>query len=418
MAATNVMKWTPKNVAEFVKDYFAGAMDTDLATKYGGTFDQAKKYIVYLRKHEGLPARRDLPKWDGKAGFELKHDRERMDFVKFLQQSRSMAQMAERFGKDLATQFLEEEHTGLRLFKQLNNYSVLVYVLLPVGDPDIKIEPRDWTYHIPPTAHNPKVNQPYELVNLPDAVFTRLIDPDENVGRIDLIPMFDVHYGHYANKYEKFLEYIRWIKENPHMYAICGGDLMENALDDGRGMSYDQEHNPTTQLDDLTVLLAPIAHKILCMIPGNHEARSYNRTGIDVMRVLATRLKIPYHDGPVYLSIIAGEHKFKLYVQHGYGNSQTKGGKLNSAGRPRKWTDFIQFYLSGHVHDPVVNSESCIVEDPANCRLIYPQQWTVIAPSFLRWESTYAYRAGFAPPGSGGVILKLYENGEYRAVLK
>jgi hypothetical protein len=50
-------------------------------------------------------------------------------------------------------------------------------------------------------------------------------------------------------------------------------------------------------------------------------------------------------------------------------------------------------------------------------RLIYPQQWTIIAPSFLRWEGTYAYRAGFAPPGAGGVSLHLYKNGEYEGRL-
>ena len=58
------------------------------------------------------------------------------------------------------------------------------------------------------------------------------------------------------------------------------------------------------------------------------------------------------------------------------------------------------------------------MRNPGACRLDYKQTWTVIAPSFLRWEGTYAYRAGYAPPGSGGVALHLYEDGKYRATLK
>jgi hypothetical protein len=91
---------------------------------------------------------------------------------------------------------------------------------------------------------------------------------------------------------------------------------------------------------------------------------------------------------------------------------------MNMAGRAQKFTGFINFYLSGHTHDPMANSETCIVEDPVNCRLIFPQQWTVVAQSFLGWENTYAYQAGYCPPGKGGVTLELHDNGEYRAELK
>lgn len=408
--------WRPKNATKFVTDYFNGMDDHELAKEHKTTPDIVKKFLSKLRETEGLPARKDLSNWEG--GFALKHDRERRAFMEFLTKARTRKQIVEKFGEELADQFLSEEFDGLALFKQLDDYNNVVHILLPVFSKLIKIKERDWKVHIPDSEVGNGLVQPYCLVNLPDDVFSREKDPDEQLGRIDIAPLFDVHLGNHGHRAEKFISYIRWIAETPNLYAICGGDLMENALDDGRGMSYDQEHNPTTQMDMMTEMLAPIAHKILCMVPGNHEWRTYNKTGIDPMRVIAERLNIPYFDGPVYLVVIAGEHRFKFYVQHGTGHSQTKGGKMNSAGRPRKWTDFIHFFLSGHVHDPVVNSETIIMEDAANCRLIYPQQWTVIAPSFLRWEGTYAYRAGFSPPGSGGVVLHLYEDGRYRATLK
>lgn len=406
----------PKNPAKFVTDYFAGMDDGELAAEHKTTSDCVKKYLTKLRQNEGLPQRKDLQNWQG--GFELKHERERKAFTEFLQKARTEKQIIDQFGETLATQFLQEEFEGKALFKQLNNFNQIVYILLPKYDKRIRVKDKDWKAHIPHSVVGHGVTQPYCLVNLPDGVFDRFKDKEEGIGRIDIAPLFDVHLGNYGHRDEKFRSYIQWIAENDHVYAVCGGDLMENALDDGRGMSYDQDINPTNQMEEMTRMLAPIAHKILVMIPGNHEWRTYHKTGIDPMRVIAERLNIPYFDGPVLLSLIAGDHRFKFYIQHGTGNSQTKGGKMNSAGRPRKWLDFVNFILSGHVHDPVVNSESTIVEDPANCRLLYLPTWTVIAPSFLRWEGTYAYRAGYSPPGPGGVALHLYEDGSYKASLK
>lgn len=406
-------QWKPASPSQLVIDYMQGMNDTELANAHSTTPDAMKKHLARLRKEEGLPARKDLEKWEG--GFELKHDKERRTFTDFLLKMRTRKQIVDKFGETLATQFLDESFEGLELYKQINDFGIPVFILLPKFKKEIKILPKDWKFHIPPTQHDAKVNQPYCLVNLPDEAFSRCVDEKNQMGRIDIAPVFDVHYGHHAHKHEKFLSYIRWISETPQLYAIIGGDLMENALDDGRGMSYEQEENPTTQLDEIIHLLAPIAHKILIALPGNHEWRTYNKSGIDPMKVIADRLGIPYFDGPVYLSIIAGEHRFKMYVQHGTGNSQTKGGKMNSAGRPRKWVDFVNFFVSGHVHDPVVNSETCITEDIGNCCLRMRQQWTVIAPSFLHWEGTYAYKAGYAPPGSGGVVLQLFEDGSYRA---
>jgi hypothetical protein len=111
-------------------------------------------------------------------------------------------------------------------------------------------------------------------------------------------------------------------------------------------------------------------------------------------------------------------HKWKMYAFHGNTFSQTKGGKVNAAGKPRIFCDFINFFVSGHTHDPLVNPETCLVEDPVLCRLTYRTQWTVTAPSFMRWERTYAYEAGWPPPGKGGIALRLYANGDYNAMLR
>lgn len=345
-----------------------------------------------LSKGDTMPAKRHAP--EKKTGD---------TFKTFLMKAKTRKELDVKFGNKVEA-LLKADYEGLSLYTQRNNYHEIVYILLPKPVKGLKLLPKKYEYHI---GHDEAgEEQPYLLVKVPDFK-----------GKLVIAPLFDVHYGNAAHKHEKFLGYLRWIRETPNVYAILGGDLMETALDDGRGMSYDQSENPQTQLDKMTELLAPIAHKILVSVPGNHEDRVYKKTGIDVAQVLAERLKVPYFSGPVTMSLTANTYKWTFYIFHGYGNSQTKGGKANMAARPKNWTGMVHFFVSGHVHDCIATSESVVIEDPLNCRLLEVKQWVVVAQSFLKWYKTYAYRAGYKPPAAGGVSMELYANGNYRAFL-
>jgi len=321
---------------------------------------------------------------------------------------RTYRQLVKKFGDEVNGYLTPGTWSNHRnLFKDINKNGEHSFILLPKPRADIVIAPKDWQFHI---AYDPKGNmQPYQIVQLPETAFQ---DGGRYGERITITPIFDVHFGNEGHRADKFKEYIRWIKETPGMYVILGGDIMENALDDGRGMSYDQTHNPQSQLDILTEMLAPIAHRCLCSMPGNHEWRTYKKAGIDPAKLLADRLEVPYHSGPVLLNILAGGHKFRIYVQHGFTRPGTKGGQLNSAMKPMKWID-ADFFLSGHTHEAIVSEDTILRENAENASLAFRPRWTVIAQSFMGWLGTYGYRAGYGPVTGGGTVLELYKNGEY-----
>jgi len=323
-------------------------------------------------------------------------------FQKYLTQGRTLKEVQERF-EDWDT-LLKAKYKGLVLFEQRNTYHELVYILLSKPPAGIKLLPKTFVHHVGKDSHGNE--QPYLLVNLP-----------KFKEKVIIAPLFDIHYGHQTHNFDKFLGYVKWIRETPNVYAILGGDIMENAIDDGRGMMYDQAHAPMTQLDRITEILSTIAHKILVSTPGNHEARTKKKTGIDVAQILAERLKVPYFNGPVTMTIMANTYKWTFYVFHGFGNSQTKGGKMNMASRPKGWTGMVHFFVSGHTHDCIAESETAIVEDPINCRLLFMKQWTVVSQAFLGWYGSYAYEAGYKPPAQGGVSMELLADGNYRAHL-
>lgn len=373
---------------KFIRQNFNKMSNPEIATKLGLSVRTVENRLRNMKLRR---ERKPTPVVDHSALFE-----------KFLIKARTEKEILARFenGKDL----LKQKYDGMILFTQRNQYNELVYILLPEPAKEIKILPKEYQFHR--GTDEKGADQPYLLVQVPDFK-----------GKLVIAPLFDLHYGHVTHNFEKLMSYIRWIKETPNVYAILGGDLMENALDDGRGMSYDQSENPQTQLNRLTEILSPIAHKILVSVPGNHEQRTKKHTGIDVAQVIAERLKVPYFNGPVTMSIVANTYKWTFYVFHGYGNSQTKGGKMNIASRPKNWTGLVHFFVSGHTHDCIAESETAIMEDPINCRLMFVKQWTVVASAFLGWYGSYAYEAGYKPPAQGGVSIELFDNGSYKAFL-
>lgn len=400
--------WKPESMTQFIEDYLGGMSDFDLAKAHDGTRDQAQKLIRRLRDDEDLPSRTDL-KADSKVDFEYKGLREKQEFRDFLLTAKTREEIDATFGA-AAEELLAESYQGLNLFQQIDNYGRPIYILLPEIDRgDIKVKPREWVYR-QSQSQDGNFIQPYQLVQLPDSLFES--------GEVLIAPLYDVHFGHMACKREKLLSYLRWIEETPNVFTFIGGDLLENALETGKGMTFSQELSPDQQLNGICKLLAPIAHKVLFTLPGNHEHRTMKSAGIDPMKIVAGTLDIPYHSGPVYCSILGLGYKWKIYAMHGNTYSQTKGGKMNAAGKPRTFLDFVNFIVSGHTHDPLINSETCITENPALCRLDYKTQWTVVCPSFMFWENSYAYQAGYAPPGKGGVALRLFANGDYDTRLR
>ncbi len=325
----------------------------------------------------------------------------------YLETGRTYRQLKNKFGDGVDSYLHPGAWSNSKtLFKDINKQGEHSFILLPTPQNWVSpIEARDWQYHIP--VVNGKM-QPYQIIQMPEDVFRM----DGRYGQcFGVVPLFDVHYGSNGHRENKFQKYLKWIAKTPGLYIILGGDLMDNALDDGRGMSYDQYIPPQSQLDDMTEMLAPLAHRVLTMFPGNHEWRTYKKTGIDISKILADRLNIPYHTGPVLLNILAGEHKYRIYAQHGFTRPGTKGGQLNSAMKPMKWID-ADFFLSGHTHEALVSEDTVLRENAQDGNLAFVPRWTVITQSFMGWLDTYGYRAGYGPVAGGGILLEMFENGE------
>ena len=318
--------------------------------------------------------------------------------VQYLTSGKRIFEIEAYFGKPI-DEVLADIPVGYELFQTVDEHHNSIYVLIPEVPVDYELKERVWTYRWQPNG------QPYLWVQFPD---------DFNGKKLKVVPIADLHEGNQACNLTKFKEWVNWIKSRDDTFAFINGDLFENAHgDSNRGVAiYEQTTRPRGQLDELVHILAPIAHKILWAIPGNHEDRSRTRD-YDPLEWLCERLGIPYSYEPIYVDILWKGFVFDFFCQHGNTGSQTKGGKMNAASRPQKFQEHVMFTVMAHVHDATTNTTVRICRDRTNFKLLEKKQYVLICPAFLSYFGSYASKHLYEPGAQGTINCELFANGDY-----
>ena len=231
-----------------------------------------------------------------------------------------------------------------------------------------------------------------------------------------LIPIADLHYGSADFNSEKFADYLEFIKKTDNIFCFLAGDIFENCNgESNRGISiFGQALTPTRQRENMVKILAPIAHKILWAVPGNHENRS-RKFDFDPLEYVCQMLGIPYFTEPVYADVLWNGKVFTFFCQHGRSGSMTEGGKINAAARPLEFQEHIDFTIMAHVHDAKTTRPTRIVRDRVNFKLELRKQFVVICPAFLNYFGSYASRNSLKPGAWGTVACEIYKNGDFHA---
>lgn len=318
----------------------------------------------------------------------------------FLLTGRTIAEIARHLHcrVDEAEEILRDVPEGYELWTTHDHTGQAVYTFFP-AIAEVKLQKPVWKFQRQPDG------QPWFWYQFPDTDWKM----------IKVVPIADVHYGHRQHLSQEFIEHIEWIKKTPNVFGFLPGDLMENALGDSIGGAvYESDKAPRKQVHDLIDLLAPIAHKILWALPGNHEDRTKKHAGIDPMEWLCDKLNIPYVDDAVHATIWWRGHCFNFFNWHGTSGSQLKGTKLNAVQRPAKFMEHVHFIIMGHLHDKITNPVPVIVRNYKTFTLELKPQYLVLCPSFLGYFGTYASKAAMEPGINGVTACEIYPNGEYK----
>jgi hypothetical protein len=207
----------------------------------------------------------------------------------------------------------------------------------------------------PSPVDDDKKNKAKTQAVLPDEA---IIDwPDIDADKATIVIFADWHVGSPFFNKEALESVIKYILSNPNVYVVVCGDLMDNGLKISKTNSYEATMQPEDQQQIVLEYLSRVADRILCIVPGNHELRTYVNAGIDPLYGVATALNLHHlyrrYCATMFVKVgknSKGKRNFYcIRAQHGTGGGST-GAAINNSEKTVLWTEGIDCYISGHVH--------------------------------------------------------------------
>lgn len=236
-------------------------------------------------------------------------------------------------------------------------------------------------------------------------------------GKLEILHMTDVQWGHVRCKHDRVKEFINWVLAEPWRFVVFGGDMVDAYRIGSPGEPWENTFNPQKQIYQFCSVFAPLAHRVLGFVGGNHERRANIAFG-DLGTLLATLLRIPYSGGKQFVDVHFGDHKpFKIELWHGKGASITKGSKMNMLQAAMTKSD-AQMVFVGHLHEPLSTFDWKISRDTNNFKIKMMKQGGAMSSSFLEYWSSYAEMMNLSPCDTMMAVVTLDPDAHWQLSLR
>lgn len=248
------------------------------------------------------------------------------------------------------------------------------------------------------------------------------INLDQDIEFLNLYVLSDWHIGDKACKIDDIKAHIERIREDKNAVVICNGDLLNNATKSSVSDSYAETMNPQQQIEMVTMLLEPIKEKIIGFANGNHEARTYRESGIDLSSCICSRIGIldryANEGGVIFLRFGMNKHHknesrrqcYTIYFTHGSGGGRKEGAKAIRLADMSSIVD-VDVYIHSHTHLPMIMKESSYRVTPCSTSVQCCEKLFVNSSAQLSYGG-YGQRYEFKPSSTAFVIVRL--NGSKR----
>lgn len=248
------------------------------------------------------------------------------------------------------------------------------------------------------------------------------VDLPKEMENVELHIFGDIHIGSNKCQYQELKQRIEYVRTKENARAIVLGDLINNSTKNSVGDVYGEGLSPMEQIKLATELFAPIKEKIIGIVSGNHERRTYRMDGIDLIHFFAAELGISemYDYAAILLLVRYGSHSSgknctAIYCTHGDGTSgATVGGKANGLQKRGNVVD-ADVFITGHTHQPLVFTQAAMRIDKRHNVVQQTEQLFVNIGSSLKYEE-YAEIIGLRPSSNRDPVVYL-TNGVNTAVL-
>lgn len=233
---------------------------------------------------------------------------------------------------------------------------------------------------------------------------------------ITIYPVSDVHLGAAEHMESAWREFRTRIQNEENSFLILAGDLINNGTRTSVTNIFEETLRPREQKKLMAEMLAPLKDKILCAIPGNHEARSGKDADDDPVYDICAKLDIEdlYRENMAFLKIQIGDlynngdynPTYTIAVVHGSGGGILTGGAVNKAERFGYAIDGADVLILGHTHKPFTTQPGKIKINPFNNTVSIKPFKVLSTTSWLQYGG-YAARKNLLPTSYAPQTLKL-----------
>lgn len=231
-----------------------------------------------------------------------------------------------------------------------------------------------------------------------------------------ILPLADWHLGDPRSDFKLIMSWLDYLAATPNAYAILNGDLMDNATRHSIGDIYGASLQPMEQLRECVKLFEPVKQKILAVLPGNHEGRTYRTDGLDVTAMMCSQLGLDcYAPEGAFLFVRFGElalhahHRrpvcYTIYAQHGSSGGRTEGAKIKRLSDLAAIVD-ADIYVHSHTHLPAVFKQGYFRVDTANSSVSHVTKLFVNTSSTLDYGG-YGEAQGYKPTAKDTPLIRL-----------
>lgn len=211
-------------------------------------------------------------------------------------------------------------------------------------------------------------------------------------GDIVIYALSDVHYGALEHNEDGWNATLKEILDQPNAYVILGGDLINNATRSSVSNVFEDTTRPREQKIRMAEMLEPLVPRILCVVPGNHEARSVKDADDEPTYDIACKLNIEdlYRPNVAFMSICVGEshNTYAFAVTHGTGGGIYTGAAVNRNERFGNVIDGLDCLIVGHTHKGTVTRPSKLVVNLRN-KVVVQREYLVV--SMVSWMEYGGY---------------------------
>lgn len=257
-------------------------------------------------------------------------------------------------------------------------------------------------------ARNVKEKQAWENVTVRENLGRKLNIHKFDSDDITIVLMGDEHIGSKFYNEDVHREMVNWCYENKHPIILMG-DEMETATKTSVGAGvFEQDRIVQGQLEKTVEIYKPLADAglILGNHIGNHEARVYNSSGVNLSKIFAQMIGISYLGWGAAHYITVGNQNYTMYTTHGSSGARLPHTKIANTIKLSNMID-TDIYAQGHLHQLSHHTQNFYKIDKRSKTIKEEQKHYIITGAYLDHWGSYAQMMSMEPARKGSPKVHL-----------